>query len=732
MIRLPSNHVAITAPLVAADMAFPGIEIGRSTTDGRPFHLTPVLVDYDYMQSTNSITLGGLGSGKSTSRKVQVRRSILHHGAQAVVIDSYGEQKPAEALEGEWAPLTRSLGGQVVMAGEFTLNPCSPMFPADVREQLIRSLIATVEPTALTPESGHALQHALNNPKATDLGGLVDALQDPEDGRFPAAELTAWGIRAVLALSKFTEGALRGLFDGPTAGLPDTDLPIVSFDFTRMDKSSPAIPALMAAISCWVEHVWIRQSTARHRHFVIEEAWQIFLSPHTNELIQRLIKNSRKDRLSVDAVMHTLSDLGDGRAQDAVRLATIVQVGRLTPDEAAQVGALYNLPAWAVEKIPTLAPGEAVWKVGDTFVDIIQTVITDEEAKLTDTSAGRRAAQEAEFGEQVTEETGDDEEEPALSLDKDTEPTEDVHDVDDPAGPDDDGWGFELPPNTIDTVYTGQRLDHRHQAVLQAARAGRLNEAADLAAVGEREDITTHGFNSPQATAWLVTRAEVAELSGNKDQAAHLRATVARMGNNGGAEWFERTDDTEPQWHQVSEPPPAPEPTSPDDDHPRARRRTWPYVAAVAALAITAAGIWQSAEDDTQREERRQKVSAYKGRSGAALSIDSVDADVVAQWARDRRSVIVELRTGFEPDARYLRIDSGEKSAVSQPEEGRFAVDPELRIPVKDPYADVTVRVVIGGKGWKEGSRASSRAVRLSPTGVAFDAETGKRLPSDL
>ncbi|MFJ2477977.1 hypothetical protein ACIOWI_34270 [Streptomyces sp. NPDC087659] len=727
MMRLPSNHVAITAPLVASDRVFPGIEIGRSTTDGRAFHLTPMLVDYRVLQSTNSVTLGGLGSGKSTSRKIQVRRGILHHGDQAVVIDSYGENKPEQAKEGEWAPLTRALGGQVVMAGEFTLNPCSPLFPADVREQLIRSLIATTEPSALTPESGHALQHALNNPKATDLSGLVDALQHPEDGRFPAAQLTDWGLRAVLALSKFTDGALRGIFDGPTAGLPDTDLPIISFDFTRLDKNSPAIPALMAAISCWVEHVWLVQSTARHRRFVIEEAWQIFLSPHTNELVQRLIKNSRKDRLSVDAVMHTLSDVGDGRAQDVVRLAEIVQIGRLAPEEAAQVGALYDLPAWAVARIPTLAPGEAVWKVGGHFVDIIQTVITEEEAVLTDTSSGRRAAQEAEYGDgqQVTEEPGEDEEEPAVRLDKDTAPTEN----DNGPGPDEDEW--ELPPNTIDTVYTGQRLDHRHQAVLQAARAGRLNEAAGLAAVGEREDITTHGINSPQATAWLVTRAEVAELSGNKDQAAHLRATVARMGNNGGTEWFERTDDTEPQWHQVSEPP-APEPASSDDGHPRARRRTWPYVAVTAALAITAAGVWQSAEDDTTREERQQKVSAYKGRSGAALSIDSVDADVVARWTRDRHSVIVELRTGFEPDARYLRIESEGKNAVSQPEEGRFAVSPELKLSVEDPHADVTVRVVIGGKNWKEGSRAPSRMVRLSPTGVAFDAETGKKLPSDL
>ncbi|WP_434598037.1 hypothetical protein [Streptomyces sp. A5-4] len=44
----------------------------------------------------------------------------------------------------------------------------------------------------------------------------------------------------------------------------------------------------------------------------------------------------------------------------------------------------------------------------------------------------------------------------------------------------------------------------------------------------------------------------------------------------------------------------------------------------------------------------------------------------------------------------------------------------------------MTVRVAIGGKSWKEGSRAPSQTIRLSPTGIAYDAATGKKLPSDL
>ncbi|MEU5397340.1 hypothetical protein [Streptomyces tibetensis] len=719
MIRLPSTHAAITAPLVASSLRFPGIPIGRSLLDGRLFHLSPVQTDAALLPSTNSLALGGLGSGKSTTAKTRIRREIIEHSHQAVVIDSFGEDQ-----SGEWAPVTRSLGGRVIEAGSFTLNPCSSLLPPEVREQLVRSLIAAVEPGALTPQSTHALQHALTHPKATSLNGVMDALVRPEDGRWPAAKLTEWGEGVAIALSRYTEGSLRGLFDGQDASLPETDLPILSFDFSRLDRNSPAIPSLMAAVSCWAEHVWLPQSTAVHRHLVLEEAWQILLSPATAELIQRLLKNSRKASLSLDVVMHTLSDLGEGKAQDLARLCEIAHVGRLGPEEAATVGALLGLPAWAVERIPSLGPGQAVWKVGPDYVDIIQTVLTEEEARLTDTSTRRRKAQQALAADLDTIE------EPAPQDQDDAEhddlPTEHLPEAVEPLLPESVGgvaedWDWEMPPNVIDT---------RHQDALQAAREGRCSEAADLAALGERQDIAAHGINSDQAVSWLATRAKVAELCGNLGQATQLRATVARMGKD--VEWFEQSEDTrtEPQWHRGPEPA-AQAPTGYIEPVKR-QRRTWPYVAAVAALAVGIAWVWQNAEAGQQGEERQQKAAAYKGRSGAALNIDGVEADVVARWSSDRDRVVVLLSSNFERDARFLRIDAAGKSAHSVRENDWYPKDPEIALPVKDPLDDVTVRVAIGGKAWKEGSRADSRTVRLSPTGVAYDAETGEKLPSDL
>ncbi|MFD9097822.1 hypothetical protein [Streptomyces collinus] len=726
MIRLPSSHAAITAPLVASNSTFPGIPIGRSLLDGRPFHLSPVRASAAVLPSTNSLALGGLGSGKSTTAKARIRREILDHNHQAVVIDSFGEHSTG----GEWAPLVRSLGGRIIQAGAFTLNPCSSMFPPEVREQLVRSLIAAVEPAALSPQATHALQHALNHAKATSLNGLVDALVSPEDGRWPAASLSEWGVGTAIALSRYTEGSLRGLFDGQDASLPETDLPILSFDFSRLDRNSPAIPSLMAAISCWAEQVWLRQSTAVHRHLVLEEAWQILLSPATAELIQRLLKYSRRAALSLDVVMHTLSDLGDGKAQDLARLCEIAHVGRLGPEEAALVGSLLGLPAWAAERIPSLDPGQAVWKVGPDYVDIVQTVLSEDEARLTDTSTRRRAAQQAvaDVAEAVTEiEEEFTETEPARAADADlndrdrhTVPIDQTPLAEEAA----EDWDWEMPPNVI---------DGRHHDVIRAASEGRCDEAAQLAAIGERQDITAHGINSDEAALWLSTRARVAELCGSPDQAAQLRATVARMGKD--VEWWQRPANTTaaaPAWS--SDPQPPVEPTTADSNgRTQARRHTRRYIAVIAALGIVSVGVWQYAHDQQVRHDRQAKADAYKGRSGAGLHIDGVEADVVAQWSTHRDHVVVELRSYFDRNARFLRID-GPSGATAQSTRGadRYPRDPEISLPVRDGLADVTVRVAVGGKSWKEGMAPYSRTVRLSPTGIAYDAETGEKLPSDL
>ncbi|MFE3688238.1 hypothetical protein ACFXPM_34095, partial [Streptomyces sp. NPDC059095] len=428
----------------------------------------------------------------------------------------------------------------------------------------------------------------------------------------------------------------------------------------------------MAAVSCWAEHVWLRESTAVHKHLVLEEAWQILLSPATSELIQRLLKNSRKSGLSLDVLLHTLSDLGNdntarSRALDLARLCEVLHIGRLGPEEAASVGALLNLDQWVINRIPTLNPGEAVWKVGPHYVDIVKTVISDEEARLTDTSSRRRMAQQVGAPEEtavVEQEAADvvalEKETDVVPLEKETDvvPLEALLDqhADVPAAPAGEestgaDWGWAMPPTVIDA---------RHHAAVQAAQEGRYNEAANIAAVGEREDITAHGIMSDQATEWLSTRARVAELGGSPDTAAQLRATVNRMGKE--VNWWSDAQaeaDAPTLDGPVTEPPVA----------PSRRRPKWP-IAVVAGLVLATVVVWRLPGHTEQVQENKAAAAAYKGVSRGSFVIDGVNAYVSAEWTSDRTHVILEGGSYYDPHAKFLRIDVGEKSAQSTRPEG--------------------------------------------------------------
>ncbi|MGW2089090.1 hypothetical protein [Streptomyces sp. NPDC001880] len=195
--------------------------------------------------------------------------------------------------------------------------------------------------------------------------------------------------------------------------------------------------------------------------------------------------------------------------------------------------------------------------------------------------------------------------------------------------------------------------------------------------------------------------------------------------------WWTNTAAGTPQVAHHVPSPPVPAPNPGDGQPAPPHRGTWLYIAVAVVLITAIAVVWQSPTDD-QRRERQAKAAAYKGRSGAALDIDSVDADVVAHWTAKRDHVVLELRSYFDEDAKYLRLEASGKSVTSRREDNWYPETPEIRLPVKDPLADVTVQIAIGGKTWKEGSRGTVRTIRLAPTGVAYDAETGQKLPSDL
>lgn len=83
--------------------------------------------------------------------------------------------------------------------------------------------------------------------------------------------------------------------------------------------------------------------------------------------------------------MHHLSDVVDGaaarEAAAILKMASTRTIYAQKADEARATGRVIGLPRWAVEIIPTLTPGIAVWDVNGN-VQVVKHLITEAERPL--------------------------------------------------------------------------------------------------------------------------------------------------------------------------------------------------------------------------------------------------------------------------------------------------------------------------------------------------------------
>lgn len=354
--------------------------------------------------------LGESGNGKSALEKTYVLRQLRFKDRQVVVLDAQGEDGV-----GEWNLIAQQLGITPIRLDPIAanddgirLNPLDPAITTTGQLALLRTIIEVAMGHGLDERSGFALKvaHAYvvdtirdRQPVLTD---IVEQLRHPEPESAQAMnvdidDVRAWGLDVALVIDRLVDGDLRGMFDGPTTVGIDLDAPLIVFDLSHIDRNSIAMPILMAIVGVWLEHTWIRPDRKK-RIFLVEEAWHIINSPFVAQLFQRLLKFGRRLGLSFVAVVHHLSDVVDGaaarEAAAILKMASTRTIYAQKADEARATGRVLGLPRWAVEIIPTLTPGIAVWDVNGN-VQVVKHLITEAERPLvyTDRAMTESSAQ---------------------------------------------------------------------------------------------------------------------------------------------------------------------------------------------------------------------------------------------------------------------------------------------------------------------------------------------------
>ncbi|SEM38890.1 ATP-binding protein [Streptacidiphilus jiangxiensis] len=388
---------AVYLPTAAPGLGDSGVIIGREVYSGKGYVYDPFQLYGQQLPAPHWLVLGESGNGKSALEKTYVLRQLRFRDRQVVVLDAQGEDGV-----GEWNLIARALGitpirldPMAALDGGVKLNPLDPSITLNGQLALLRTIIEVAMGRGLEERAGFALKAAHAHVIATVterqpvLGDIIDSLRSPNTDSIDALgvsleEIQTWGLDVALVLDRLVDGDLCGMFDGPTTTGIDLDAPLIVFDLSHIDRNSIAMPILMAIVGVWLEHTWIRPDRKK-RIFLVEEAWHIINSPFVAQLFQRLLKFGRRLGLSFIAVVHHLSDVVDGaaakEASAILKMASTRTIYMQKADEARATGRVLGLPRWAVEIIPTLSPGIAVWDVNGN-VQVVKHIITEHERPL--------------------------------------------------------------------------------------------------------------------------------------------------------------------------------------------------------------------------------------------------------------------------------------------------------------------------------------------------------------
>ena len=399
-VRTSSNQAeAIYLPTAAPGLGDSGVIIGREVYSGKGYIYDPFQLYGQQLPAPHWLVLGESGNGKSALEKTYVLRQLRFRDRQVVVLDAQGEDGV-----GEWNLIAEALGVKPIRldpharGGEgIRLNPLDPAITITGQLALLRTIVEVALGHTLDERSGYALKaaHGTVSADAMQAGvqpilhDIVDALREPRpeaaaEMNIGLEDVRAWGLDVALVIDRLVDGDLAGMFDGPTSDGIDLDSPLIVFDLSTIDRNSIAMPILMAIVGVWLEHTWLRPDR-RKRILLVEEAWHIISQPSVAQLFQRLLKFGRRLGLSFVAVVHHLSDVIDGaaakEASAILKMASTRTIYMQKSDEARATGRVLGLPRWAVEIIPTLSPGIAVWDVnGD--VQVVKHIVTEVEKPL--------------------------------------------------------------------------------------------------------------------------------------------------------------------------------------------------------------------------------------------------------------------------------------------------------------------------------------------------------------
>lgn len=406
--RATMAHLRSVYPFHADDgFGSSGPYMGVSVTGGMgAFYYDPFELYPDTLTNPNVVVIGEVGSGKSSTVKAFLSRSVTVYASKrfVAILDP----------KGEYSPLADALGIPAVRlhpGGTTRLNPMDPR-PGDdpanatARQSLAAALVTNVLGRPLDSTEDALLGWAIQTLAATGnpfiLRDVVGAVQDPPDELLALAQLSPLELAraaspVVFALDKLISRALRGMFDGPTTVGPNWATgPGIVVDLSAVYGDREALPLVMMAATSWLAAV-LQQASDRRVIQVIDEAWAAVR--HGARHFQSSLKLARTYGASTWLLCHRPSDLtaqaddGTADAKIAAGLLSDLQTRvllRQPPDQIPTATELFGLTEREAGVLGQLVRGRALWRMQDRGA-VVQQILTRRELDLFDTDAAMSA-----------------------------------------------------------------------------------------------------------------------------------------------------------------------------------------------------------------------------------------------------------------------------------------------------------------------------------------------------
>ena len=410
-------HLCAIYPFVADTGSWPpGVYIGEDWLGGGgaftydPWQLSPTVIT-----GPNACIVGQPGRGKSALRKAYALRQMAF-GREVVCLDPKGEDAPiCRLLEVE--PIRLEPGGSV------RLNPLDGtvggvrLGERELRAERLRVLdavLGAVLGRTLTPQERGACRLALDaaehtvgllrEPTLPDVAAAMFAPDPTAAAAFgiSARQLAEASLSAAMALEELVDGALAGMFDGPTTSGLRLGGPLTSFDLSAV-HGSDALGILMVCAATWLQRLLCRGDGVK-RILVLDEAWACLRSLQLARWLQAAYKLARAHGYAALAVLHRFSDLLAAGAEGSEQVAiarglvadceTHVMFG-LLPKEVELTRELIGLSEAEAAVLPTLPRGRALWRVGRRSA-VVQLELSDVEREICETDGPRCVGREGD------------------------------------------------------------------------------------------------------------------------------------------------------------------------------------------------------------------------------------------------------------------------------------------------------------------------------------------------